>query len=312
MEPIASPLPARPSALLRRSSLPRRRLLSAQRGSPSQPCAASALCLRRRRRTKPSLFPGRFSSSSSSQSDSLGPASPPPPTPLPPPPPREGAKPLPLVISLAGGLTVCFLVPRPAEVTPQAWQLLAIFLSTITGLVLSPLPIGAWAFLCLTASVATKTLTFSAAFDAFENEVIWLIVISFFFARGFVKTGLGDRIATYFVKWLGKSTLGLSYGLTISEVFIAPAMPSTTEGAGGVFLPIIQSLSLSAGSKPRDGSACRLGSYLVMSQFQVRILCFLAFFKGNLCFIVTSISKRIGFYFSYLPDCLSLHVVLHM
>jgi di/tricarboxylate transporter len=95
--------------------------------------------------------------------------------------------------------------------------LLSIFISTITGLVLSPLPVGAWAFLGLTASVVTKTLSFSYTFSAFTNEVIWLIVISFFFVRGFIKTGLGDRIATYFVKWLGKSTLGLSYGLTISE-----------------------------------------------------------------------------------------------
>ena len=180
-----------------------------------------------------------------------------------------GAKPLPLLLSVAAGLAVRFLVPRPAEVTPQAWQLLSIFLSTIAGLVLGPLPVGAWAFLGLTAAVATHTLPFTAAFSAFTNEVIWLIVISFFFARGFVKTGLGDRIATYFVKMLGSSTLGLSYGLTISEACIAPAMPSTTARAGGVFLPIIKSLSLSAESKPNHPSSRKLGSYLVMTQFQV-------------------------------------------
>ncbi|KAK9943250.1 hypothetical protein M0R45_008864 [Rubus argutus] len=45
-------------------------------------------------------------------------------------------------------------------------------------------------------------------------------------------------------------------------------MPSTTARAGGVFLPIIKSLSLSAGSKPGDASKTKLGSYLVMSQFQ--------------------------------------------
>ncbi|KAL5714842.1 cytochrome P450-dit2 [Ranunculus cassubicifolius] len=180
----------------------------------------------------------------------------------------QGAKLLPFAISVGIGLIVRFLIPKPVEVTMQAWQLLSIFLSTIAGLVLSPLPVGAWAFIGLTTSIITKTLTFSAAFSAFTNEVIWLIVISFFFARGFVKTGLGDRIATYFVKWLGKSTLGLSYGLTISEALIAPAMPSTTARAGGVFLPIISSLSLSGGSKPNDPSAKKLGSYLVMSQFQ--------------------------------------------
>ncbi|PNX55510.1 dicarboxylate transporter chloroplastic-like, partial [Trifolium pratense] len=135
-------------------------------------------------------------------------------------------------------------------------------------LVLSPLPVGAWAFLGLTTSVVTKTLTFTDAFSAFTNEVIWLIVISFFFARGFVKTGLGDRIATYFVKWLGKSTLGLAYGLSFSEVLIAPAMPSTTARAGGVFLPIIKSLALSAGSEPNSPTSKRLGTFLIQNQFQ--------------------------------------------
>ena len=184
----------------------------------------------------------------------------------------QGAKPIPFVISICIGIIVRFLVPKPVKVTSQAWQLLAIFLSTIAGLILSPLPVGAWAFLGLTASVVTKTLTFAAAFSAFTNEVIWLIVISFFFARGFVKTGLGDRIATYFVRWLGKSTLGLSYGLTLSEALIAPAMPSSTARAGGVFLHIIKSLSLSAGSEPGTPSAKKLGSYLVQCQFQVGFL----------------------------------------
>ncbi|KAL8553510.1 hypothetical protein ACS0TY_001994 [Phlomoides rotata] len=191
-----------------------------------------------------------------------------PPTESKPPPPPQGAKPIPLIISVAIGMVVYFFIPRAPELTPQAWQLLSIFLSTIAGLVLSPLPVGAWAFLGLTASILTNTLSFTTALSAFTNEVIWLVVISFFFARGFVKTGLGERIATYFVKWLGKSTLGLSYGLTLSEALIAPAMPSTTARAGGVFLPIIQSLSLSSGSKPGDPSKNKLGSFLVQSQFQ--------------------------------------------
>ncbi|KAL3528671.1 hypothetical protein ACH5RR_007993 [Cinchona calisaya] len=41
-----------------------------------------------------------------------------------------------------------------------------------------------------------------------------------------------------------------------------------TARAGGVFLPIFLSLFLSAGSKPGDPSAKKLGSYLVRSQFQ--------------------------------------------
>ena len=52
-----------------------------------------------------------------------------------------------------------------------------------SGLVLEPLPTGAWAFLSVTAAVFTKTLSFSQAFSAFCNDVIWLIVVSFFFAK---------------------------------------------------------------------------------------------------------------------------------
>ncbi|RZS01676.1 hypothetical protein BHM03_00031629 [Ensete ventricosum] len=262
--PITSPLSIRATPILRH------RPVSCLRSTPLPSAAALSFIARplspnplRLRPVKRCHSPIRASSSPSSAA--LNPAA----SPSASPQPSQGAKPIPFAISAAIGLAVRFLVPRPVEVTPQAWQLLAIFLSTIAGLVLSPLPVGAWAFIGLTASIITKTLTFSAAFGAFTNEVIWLIVISFFFARGFVKTGLGDRIATYFVKWLGRSTLGLSYGLTISEAFIAPAMPSTTARAGGVFLPIIKSLSLRYGSKPGDQSAGKLGSYLIMSQLQV-------------------------------------------
>ncbi len=68
--------------------------------------------------------------------------------------------------------------------------------------------------------------------------------------QGFEKTGLGDRVATLFVRAFGKSTLGLAYGLSVAEALVAPAMPSTTARAGGIFMPIISSLALANGSKP--------------------------------------------------------------
>ncbi|KAI3784433.1 hypothetical protein L1987_43532 [Smallanthus sonchifolius] len=179
-----------------------------------------------------------------------------------------GAKPIPLAISVSIGLIVCFVIPKPVEVSKQAWRLFAIFLTTIAGLILGPLPVGAWTFVCLTISVVTKTMSFKNAFAAFTNEVIWLIVVSFFFSRGFVKTGLGDRLAMYFIKWLGKSTLGLAYGLTICEAIISPAVPSATARAGGIFLPIINSLATAGESRPNDSSARKLGAYLIVSQIQ--------------------------------------------
>lgn len=70
------------------------------------------------------------------------------------------------------------------------------------------------------------------------------------------------------MSWFGKNTLGLSYGLALSEAVISPAIPSTTARAGGIFLPIIKSLAVTADSHPNDDSAKKLGAYLVQSQLQ--------------------------------------------
>lgn len=53
----------------------------------------------------------------------------------------------------------------PCPLTPptsnQGWSLLAIFTSTILGLILDPLPVGAWALIAVTVTLATNTLTFA-------------------------------------------------------------------------------------------------------------------------------------------------------
>lgn len=41
-------------------------------------------------------------------------------------------------------------------------------------------------------------------------------MISFFFAKAFETTGLGERIANVFVAAMGKSSLGLAYGLMVA------------------------------------------------------------------------------------------------
>lgn len=186
-------------------------------------------------------------------------------------PRNQGIKIGPALKAIGIGLALRFLVPIPPGVTAQGWSLLSIFVTTILGLILDPLPVGAWAFLAVTTCIITRTLTFAQAFSAMTNEVIWLIVVSFFFAKGFEKTGLGERIANLFVRAMGHSTLGLTYALNIAEMLLAPAMPSTSARAGGIFVPIIKSLSESSGSFPGDDSRKKIGSFLMQSQFQTGI-----------------------------------------
>merc|ERR1719253_1122181 len=95
----------------------------------------------------------------------------------------------------------------PAGVATNAWHLFAIFVSTIVGIITMPLPLGAVAMIGLGVAQLTKTLTFPQAFSAFSSEIPWLIAIAL--ARGFIKTGLGNRIAYVIVSIFGKTTLGL-------------------------------------------------------------------------------------------------------
>lgn len=61
----------------------------------------------------------------------------------------------------------------------------------------------------------------------------WLIAIAYFLAGGFIKSGLGNRIAYAIVGALGKTTLGLTYALVFAEALLSPAIPSVAARAGG-------------------------------------------------------------------------------
>jgi hypothetical protein len=74
--------------------------------------------------------------------------------------------------------------------------------------------------------------------------------------QGFEKTGLGERIANNLLTVCGSSSLQLAMGLAAAEVFITPAMPSTTARAAGIFMPVIKSVSQAVGSMPGEGQEC--------------------------------------------------------
>ncbi|KAL0460970.1 UNVERIFIED_CONTAM: Dicarboxylate transporter 1, chloroplastic [Sesamum latifolium] len=187
------------------------------------------------------------------------------------PQPWQGAAIKPLLASIATGVILWF-VPAPNGVSRIAWQLLSIFLATIVGIITQPLPLGAVALMGLGACVLTKTLTFAAAFSAFGDPIPWLIALAFFFARGFIKTGLGNRIAYQFVSLFGSSSLGLGYSLVFSEALLAPAIPSVSARAGGIFLPLVKSLCVACGSNAGDGTENKLGSWLMLTCFQTSVI----------------------------------------
>lgn len=184
---------------------------------------------------------------------------------------------------------IIWFIPVPEGVTQDAWHLFAIFAATILGIILKAAPMGtmcmmAIAFTALTQVVAPgdagKSIT--KALSGFGDKVIWLIGISFFIARGFIKTGLGNRIAFLFIRVFGKSSLGLAYGLGLADVCLAPAIPSNTARGGGIIYPIMKSMAISFDSVPEKPETHRkLGSFLTLNSYYMNLIASSMFLTGT-------------------------------
>lgn len=170
------------------------------------------------------------------------------------------------VITILVGLVIWFS-PVPNGITIQAWHLLAIFVATVVGIIVRPVPMGAIALLGIIVTILTGTLSITDSLSGFSNKVIWLIVTAFFISRGFIKTGLGARIAYLFISLLGKKSLGLAYGFVASDLVLSPAIPSNTARGGGILYPIIHSTAKTFGSEPETNSSRKIGSFLIFTSF---------------------------------------------
>ena len=125
---------------------------------------------------------------------------------------------------MAVGLVLWFL-PVPAGLKPQAMHMFAIFVATIVGFILHPLPIGAIALISVGLTGFLKVVKPAEALSGFGNATIWLIVSAFLFALGFIKSGLGKRIAYKIMAAIGSSSLKLGYTMAITDFIISPRYP---------------------------------------------------------------------------------------
>ncbi|WP_245662873.1 DASS family sodium-coupled anion symporter [Endozoicomonas arenosclerae] len=171
----------------------------------------------------------------------------------------------------------------PEGMDPKGWQIMIIFFSTLLGVMVMPMPMSAVTFMGIAALGLTQTLTMKQALAGYAEPITWLIMLAFFISHGFIKTGLGLRMAYCFMRLLGKKTVTLGYGLTLTDVLLAPAMPSITARAGAVVSPIMKSIAEVYDSHPGD-TAKRMGTFLTLVVFHANAISsgmFLTAMAGN-------------------------------
>lgn len=184
---------------------------------------------------------------------------------------------------------IIWFIPAPEGVKENAWHLFAIFAATILGIILKAAPMGTMCMMAIGFTALTQVVapgdagkSITKALSGFGDKVIWLIGISFFIARGFIKTGLGNRIAFLFIRIFGKSSLGLAYGLGLADVCLAPAIPSNTARGGGIIYPIMKSMAISFDSVPEKPETHRkLGSFLTLNSYYMNLIASSMFLTGT-------------------------------
>lgn len=184
------------------------------------------------------------------------------------------------LIVLGCGLIVAF-IPRPEGVTREAWTLLAIFAATIVGSIVQPMTGSAMVLFGVIATAVFRALPIEKALSGYADKFVWLVLAAFFISRAMIKTGLGHRIALIFVRLIGRKTIGLGYALVFTDFILASFIPSTGARSGGIILPIARSVSETYDSRPDDGTAGKLGTFLMNLLYQCEVILCATFLTGQ-------------------------------
>lgn len=166
---------------------------------------------------------------------------------------------------------ILYFIPAPAGLSPAAWQLFAVYMAAIVGLVLRPFPEPVVVLAVAAASgLFFSKISISAVLGGYASPTAWLVFTAFLISAAIIETGLGRRIAYLLVARLGKSTLGLGYVFAITDLALAPVTPSNTARSGGIVYPIVRSLAVSLGSPPGpDGR--KVGAYLTLLLYSISL-----------------------------------------
>jgi DASS family divalent anion:Na+ symporter len=182
-------------------------------------------------------------------------------------------------IVLGIGVAV-WALPVPAGIERKSWLLLAIFVSTIVGSIVRPLPGGAIVLLGVSALALTGTLSAEEALKGYADPIVWLVLAAFFMSRGMIKTGLGRRIAFLFIRAIGRHSLGLAYALISTDGLLAMVIPSNAARAGGIVFPVAKSLAEAYDSRPGETSR-KLGAFLMALVYQCDVIWCAMFLTGQ-------------------------------
>ncbi len=175
---------------------------------------------------------------------------------------------------------VAHVLPPPDGVDPQGWRITGIFFATIAGLMLQPLPGSQVVLLGITALILVGRVPMERALSGYATPSVWLVLAAMMMSRALRDCGLARRIALWFVRAIGRTSLGLGYALHLTDLTLATGVPSITARGGSIVFPIARSISTLYNSEPGP-TASRLGTFLMSSMYQTSGVASAMFFYSS-------------------------------
>jgi DASS family divalent anion:Na+ symporter len=118
------------------------------------------------------------------------------------------------------------------------------------------------------------------ALGGFAEPAVWLVIAAMLIARALLHSGLARRIALFFIRAFGQSSLGVSYAVQMTDVTLASGVPSITARSAGMVLPVPLSIAELMGSRPGP-TASRLGTFLIAAMYQGSAVACAMFLTGQ-------------------------------
>ncbi|KAI7889449.1 Sodium/sulfate symporter [Mucor mucedo] len=217
-----------------------------------------------------------------------------------------------LLPSLSLGCLIWFGSTPTDELSVTSIRLLAVFMSCIFALITTSIDISVlvlsaltllsvtYSFQCIdhTTGISTECRlcgeenpltglpydcsggkeSFHHSLEGFSSSVVWLIFAAFHLGKAVEVTQLGKRISLMMIRSFGKRVIGLAYAVLLSELLLAPFVPSNTARGGGIVLPVVHSIATTLGSTPSHQP--KVGGFLMLVGAHANLLSASMFLTG--------------------------------
>ena len=196
------------------------------------------------------------------------------------PPPASPVRPLRLLALAAIYVAIAHVLPPPEGIEAQDWRRVGVFFATIAGLMLQPMPGSQVVLVGIAGLIVLGGLPMDRALSGYSAPTVWMVLMAMLMSRALRDSGLARRIALWFIRAIGRTSLGLGYAMHLTDLTLATGVPSITARSASIVFPIARSISSLYKSHPGPSSAI-LGTFLMTCMYQGSVIASAMFYYSS-------------------------------